>query len=50
MQLEKIAQVKQLVAEGISVASACRQAGIARTTFYAKRGELLGEGNSAWAQ
>lgn len=49
VQIEKIAQVKQLVAEGISVGSACRQVGIARTTFYAKRGELLGEGNSAWA-
>lgn len=49
VQLEKIAQVMQLIEEGISVVSACRQVGIARTTFYTKREELLGEGNSAAA-
>lgn len=41
IHIEKIAEVQQLINEGYTVSRACREVGIARTTFYAKRQELF---------
>lgn len=40
VQIEKIAEVEQKIAEGLSVLKACKLVGIGRTTFYQKRNEF----------
>lgn len=37
VSLEKVAEVQQMVSEGIPIIKACKRVGIGRTTFYTKR-------------